>query len=214
MENAVLLLPSYGLIHRPHIDSLISAGCDAIYLQNSACIDQARCLLVQRGLETDKDIFVFVDSDISFEKNDLEKLVKNCDDTKEIVTGIYVSKHGNNQMVLTVSPDARTEREDGLLPIVAVGMGFCAIHRKALQKIAFLMNRVRLVTGGETEDVYPFFFPLIHDNTWLGEDYSFCLRAKQADVTIHLNHTISVSHWGLRPHKFDPAKPQGIQKLS
>jgi hypothetical protein len=214
MENAVLLLPAYGLIHRPHIDSLIAAGCDTIYLHNSACIDQARCLLVQRGLESNKDVFVFVDSDISFTKQDLLQLIKDCNDTKEIVTGIYVSKYGNNQMVLTVAPGVTTQRDDGLLPINACGMGFCAIHRNALQKIAGQMDRVKLPTGEETEDIYPFYFPMILDGLWLGEDYSFCQRAKEALVTIYLNHTIQVTHWGMRPHKFDPTKPQGVQKAS
>lgn len=204
MSNAVLLLPSYGTIHQPHIDSLIECKTDTIYLSNSACIDQARCLLVEKGLQTDKDIFVFVDSDISFTKDDLSRLIKNCEDTEEIVSGLYVSKRGNNKAVMTVLPDGKTvtERADGLLPVFGVGMGFCAIHRIAFKKIASILERVKLPTGEEFEDIYPFFIPMIYDGYYMGEDYSFCIRAKNAGVTVHFNPFIQVTHWGMRPHKF------------
>ncbi len=203
--SAVLLLPAYGLIHRPHIDSLIACGAETIFLQNSACIDQARCLLVEKALQTDHDVFVFVDSDISFTKEDLDRLVKNCEDTQEIVSGLYISKKGNGKPVMTVLPEGKTvtNREDGLLPVFGVGMGFCAIHRKALRKIALTMEQVRLPTGNDFEHLFPFFLPLIDSGYYFGEDYSFCIRAYRAGVTVHFNHTIQVSHWGMREHKFE-----------
>jgi hypothetical protein len=205
MSNAVLLLPAYGLIHRPHIDSLVACKADTIFLDNAACIDQARNLLVEKGLQTDKDVFVFVDSDISFLPADLDLLVKNCNDTQEIVGGLYVSKKGNNKVVMTVLPDGKTQttRGDGLLPVYGVGMGFTAIHRQAFRKIASTMDRVKLPTGEDFEDIYPFFLPIIEQGYYLGEDYSFCVKAHKAGVNVHFNHLIQVSHWGMRPHRFE-----------
>lgn len=205
MDNVVLLLPSYGTIHRPHIESLRLVAADTIYLYNSAAIDIARALLVEKGLQTDKDVFVFVDSDISFTKEDLDLLVKNCLDTQEIVSGNYVAKTGTNKIIMTIFPDKPTvtDRSDGLLPVFGVGMGFCAIHRKALQKIASKMERTQLPIGEDFDHIYPFFLPLIWKGIYFGEDYSFCIRAHEADVTVHFNPFIQVTHWGMRGHKFE-----------
>lgn len=204
MDNAVLLLPSYGTIHRPHIESLRLVAADTIYI-DSCSIDIARALLVEKGLQTDKDVFVFVDSDISFTKDDLSRLIKNCIDTEEIVSGNYIARTGNKKIIMTTFPDKPTitDRPDGLLPVFGVGMGFCAIHRKALQKIASKMGRIQLPIGEDFDHVFPFFLPMIYNGIYFGEDYSFCIRAHEADVTVHFNPFIQVTHWGMRGYKFE-----------
>ncbi len=200
-ENAILLLPSYGGMFDQHCLSLANANCEARHVFG-APIDQARCYLIEEALSgTDKDVFVFVDADISFTQQDLLQLVDDCTRTQAIVSGIYVAKNGNNKIIATTESGIQTEREDGLLQAKMVGMGFCAIHRNALRDIAMHMERVDLPRINSVMNLFPYFMPLIDNGIYLGEDYSFCVRARIAKVPIFLNSTILVTHWGVQGYK-------------
>ena len=152
-------------------------------------------------VNTDKDVFVFIDSDISFTQSDLERLVQDCENTEGIVSGIYVVKNGTNKIVATTDPKIQTTREDGLLAAKWVGMGFCAIHRKALEKMGEHEIRVNLPRPQGLTELWPFFLPMIHDGTYFGEDYSFCIRANKVGIPIFLDSTILVTHWGIQGYK-------------
>ena len=197
-ENTILLLPSYGGMYDKHVLSLSSVNCEARHVFG-APIDQARSYLIQVALQTEKDVFVFVDADISFEPNDLERLVADCDRTKAIVSGIYTLKNGTNKIVAHAPNPEVTP--DGLIKAEMIGMGFCAIHREAINTIAQSMERVGLARPSEMVAVFPFFLPMLHNKMWIGEDFAFCVRANAASVPIYLNHDILVTHWGLQGYK-------------
>lgn len=201
MNNALLLLPSYGGVLIQHLLSLNKVTCEAVHL-SGAPIDQARCFMIEHALvHTDKDVFVFIDSDISFEPEDLQKLIDKCEETKAIVSGIYVLKNGTNKIVATTDPKVQTTREDGLLPANWVGMGFCAIHRRALEQMGALEERVQLPRPNGLTEVWPFFIPMIVGGVYFGEDYAFCVKAQNAGIPIFLDSTILVTHWGLQGYK-------------
>lgn len=200
--NAVLLLPSYGGLLLQHQLSVLASGCDALHV-SGAPIDQARCYLIEQALsETDKDVFVFVDSDISFTKEDLELLVDDCLKTECVVSGIYVLKNGSGTIVANSWENVpELVRPDGLIPVKAVGMGFCAIHRNTILKMGRYEDRVKLMRPNGMTEVYPFFMPMIYDGLYHGEDYAFCVRAKRESIPILLDHRILVTHWGMQGYK-------------
>lgn len=201
MKNAVLLLPSYGGIPIQHLLALNKVNCEAVHL-TGAPIDQARCFMIEHALAyTDKDVFVFIDSDISFEPEDVSKLVADCERTEAVVSGIYVLKNGSNKIVATTDPSPEVTREDGLIPANWVGMGFCAIHRRALERMGSFEERVQLPRPNGLTEVWPFFIPMIHGGVYFGEDYAFCVRANKAGIPIFLDSTILVTHWGMQGYK-------------
>ena len=201
MDNAIVLLPSYGGLIGQHVLSLAKCGRETLSVYG-APIDAARCFLIEQALaNTDKDVFVFIDSDISFEKSDLDKLIDDCEHTNGIISGVYVLKNGTNKIVATTKPGIQTDREDGLIPARWVGMGFCAIHRNSLRTIAQGMKRCNLPHPNGLTELFPFFLPMVYEGTYFGEDYAFCIRANNSKVPIFLDSTILVTHWGLQGYK-------------
>jgi Glycosyl transferase family 2. len=67
-------------------------------------IHAARRKLLQRALEMHRenkfDYFLWLDSDVTFEPKHMQEIIKCIDKGLNAVTGIYFSRHGNNNPML------------------------------------------------------------------------------------------------------------------
>jgi hypothetical protein len=203
LDNAVVLLPSYGGILGHHAFALSKINCEQVFLFG-APIDQARCYMISEAMNNfpEKDVFIFIDSDISFTAADLQKLSDDCNRTKEIVSGCYVLKTDNtNRIVANIDSTQPIDRSDGLIPCSRIGMGFAAIHRLAIERIRLNMDTCNLPRSTGMTVLHPLFIPMIHNGDYLGEDYAFCVRAKEAGVNIWLDSNILLTHWGVKGYQ-------------
>uniref|UniRef100_A0A832I553 Glycosyltransferase family 2 protein n=1 Tax=Eiseniibacteriota bacterium TaxID=2212470 RepID=A0A832I553_UNCEI len=134
------------------------------------------------------DYLLFVDDDMVFKHDALEKLLA---DHKDIVTGNAFSRQYPVKPVVGMfdTDPAKKGRvhvlldykKDALQPVDSCGMAFTLISRHALEKVG----------------PKPFgflFFP--ETDGELHEDSSFCWRAKEAGLQVWLDSRVQVGHIG------------------
>jgi len=147
-------------------------------------IDQIRNLIAHWAIRYD---YLFsVDSDISFEKDTLVKMLKH---NVDIVSGLYIQRiPGTHSLEIYEASNTggckriswEKIKDIPFLEIVACGMGCALIKSKVLVDVGY--------------PYYTYHSALDHNNT-LSEDVDFCRKAKQkgfkifADTTIHCKHT-------------------------
>ena len=158
--RSVALIPYYGPGAHAHYDSVRRAALQVASLEGFASIDAARSLLLELALEqTQAEVFVFVDSDIAFERSGYDALVKSAHDHQAIVGGVYLTRLGlDGRQRLVGVPDfvphatLRFFDQGALYPASVVGMGFTAIPRSVVEKtVAFhQMSKCNFAIGNLT----------------------------------------------------------------
>lgn len=165
-------------------------------------LDVNRNASAQRFMSTDAEILLFVDTDIGFTTDQVYTLIDSLDpDTALIVSGLYFGYVGTTRNLLPVwfqDYDGKTgtvpEINPGMQQIVACGMGFCAIHRNAMEQIGEAypqswFDRITEMRNGQKHN--------------LGEDMAFCWRAKEVGIPIFGNGDVVVDHMKWRPENFE-----------
>tara|TARA_B100000902_G_scaffold349033_1_gene357339 strand:- start:573 stop:1982 length:1410 start_codon:yes stop_codon:yes gene_type:complete len=148
-------------------------------------IDQIRNLIAHWGEHYD---YLFsVDSDISFDKDTLSKMLGH---DKDIVSGLYIQRiPGTHSLeVYEQIPNGGSRRipwekikDHPLVEIVACGMGCALIKSKVLKAVGY--------------PYYTYHSALDHNNT-LSEDVDFCRKARGKGFKIWADTTIRCKHTG------------------
>jgi len=164
-------------------------------------LDVARNFVVERFLQTDADVLLFIDSDIEFSRESVERIVGRAH--PDIVNGgYYVSAFPgkgirpvafdwdeNNVLQPIVMPDPGLKFED----VDVVGTGFMAIHRDTLQAMLPIYGYPS-----------PWFAEEVMHGSAMGEDVTFCQRVIHGlgrDVVIDFR--APVNH--IKPIKLTPS---------
>jgi hypothetical protein len=168
---------------------------DTVYLhQSGPYLDDGRNFLVRvfNSPELEHcDRLLMVDSDIEFSPEDVTKL---AEDDLPVVSGVYYNPVGQGVLPVVYQwgdLDGRhrllnvTEwgDEGPISEVDGVGAGFLMIGRDVFHKLEFVY--------GEPQ---PWFAEDIVDGIHYGEDLTFCLRAKEAGFSIHVDRDVQVAH--------------------
>lgn len=157
-----------------------------MYVQGSLVYD-ARNDLVKEAIERNAKYLLFVDSDMSFESEALQKLL---DLDADVATGLYVERSGEHHNPTIYSHiDIRTKEHGAIkeyfdlidrdtFEVEGCGMGFCLIKTEVLKTV--------IATYGDC------FQPICG----LGEDLSFCWKARQCGFKIMCDSTFTLGHIG------------------
>jgi hypothetical protein len=146
------------------------------------------------------DVFLMVDDDIEFTKQDAERAVEYCRDGYDIMCGAYPVRDAShlacrffpNTGMLTFGPGQKP------IEIQYGATGFMAVHRRVLDELA---TTLPLVNSGEPW-YYPFFQELFrYDEAVdgileLSEDWGFCALARDAGFKVWLDLEAILSHEG------------------
>lgn len=161
-----------------------------IHDQTGANITKARNLLVQRFLEGDAEWAFFWDTDMSCSPDALERLLQVADEVDaKIVGGLYVLVGQE-----TIEPhlyqlvDGQFHRmkdypENTVLEVAATGTGCLLIHRDVFEH----MRR-------ESDHDFCWFAEGVVSGQWLGEDISFCLRARALGYKVWVDTATQFGH--------------------
>ncbi len=224
-----------GMVTQPYMLSvmrLISYGSSAGFNVSLSCagydalVSRARSMLVAAFLDDARAThLLFVDADISFEPQQVERLLrfdrefcgalyplKSID--WDLIPGRCV-KYGESvgeaalSYVGTFCPDAERKQEKDFATAVYAGGGFQLIRRDALERMiaAYPETHFRQVhnlpMSGCRSDVLPssnlfaLFDCLIDEaGTYLSEDYSFCRRWRKIGGEIWLDTASRLTHTG------------------
>ena len=183
-------------------ETLIYSDFDHAFLilENESLIQRARNNSVTTFLDTEYDRFLFIDSDIEFEPEDVLKLW-NAD--KDIVCGAYSMKREDCPTSAWVDGSlVDLEKLDGLTKIDFCGTGFVMYKRKVFEEMKSHYPERIHSEGKPGENVlshrvsFAYFDPRVEDGVYYSEDYAQCLDWRAMGGEIWIDPTIHLTHWG------------------
>lgn len=152
-----------------------------LHFYKTSLVHDARNKIVQNAIDNKMSHIMFIDSDMYFEPEAINKLLEH---DKDIVAGLYYRKLPPHQPNIT-------ERKGDLLrfprvwpknkpfKIFAAGTGFMLIKTSVFEKL---------------EEPW-FYFASLGDQ-YMGEDIYFCKKAGDAGFDVWVDPTIEIGHIG------------------
>jgi GT2 family glycosyltransferase len=223
--------------HLMHNSGLMNNGALAAVWGRSMELSHARNTATAAFLSSDADWLLWIDSDIGFEPDALEKLLSVADpDTAPIVGALcfiegdyshdfmgglrsslaptlydWAWVEPNNGTPGAYKLVTRNEWEpDKVTRVGATGCGMLLTHRSAYEKIAAWNQE-----NGAPPHIW---FERIPgpDGERCGEDVSFCIRAHQVDLPVYVHTGVRTSHqktvwYGVPEYHLKPFTPPAIK---
>jgi hypothetical protein len=209
-KSCVVLVPVGGHIE-PECERALSAlesrGYVVRRVSGYAAIDQGRSQMATDALADGFEEIMWIDSDVDFEPDAVERLRAH---QLPIVCGIYPKK-GVRALSCHLAPSTTQVvfgTGGGLLEITYAATGFLHTRRAVYEA---MRERLELPVCNEafSRPMVPYFLPLIvtqNGKPWyLGEDFSFCERARRCDVAIMADTTIRLRHMGRYGYSWEDA---------
>lgn len=165
----------------------LAHGLSAAVVQNrGTIIPQQRATLVDAALKMHAEYLLFVDSDMRFPKDALVRLLAH----EQPIVGVNYPRR-RHPVLPTAERVTSGQREflftdqesDGLVKVTQCGLGFMLIHMAVFQVLAEPWFQI-----GFTKD----------DGQYVGEDFFFCKRARDAGFSILIDQSLSreIRHTG------------------
>ena len=185
-------------------------------LSGCAYIEMGRSLLATILMDSSYDGLLMIDHDMLFEPEEVTRVIDSAERLQGIVGGAYSMRSPGAAMIGAIDTASLPEGErvkffEGgkVYPATYLGMGFTAIPRAVLEKMAARPDTcglegvpnptppTRVETGVFKQQIFPFFSLLVEGGKWFGEDISFCIRAHKAGIPIGLDSRIRLHHRGM-----------------
>lgn len=172
-----------------------AAGFDHQCVFDIGCpyISSARARMLGKALKTDAEIFVFLDHDLSWQPQDMVRLLETEGD---VVAGTYRFKVPEERYMGLIFTNAagfvETIREDGCILADRVPAGFLKVTRVAVERFAAAYPE--LVTGKDEPPSVDLFNHGAHEGLWWGEDYAFSRRWHGCGGEIWLVPDLNLDH--------------------
>ena len=177
-----------------------------VNFRNGTLIADQRCKLVEMSLGQDCDYVLFLDSDMTFPANLVERMVAH---DKDIVACNYATRR---RPVKTVAFKSFENLENmyslgkgGLEECDAVGMGVMLVKAEVFRKLKYPWFQIHYMPNARI---------------WMGEDMYFCKLAKAGGYKIWIDHSLSneVGHSGsfvfLHDHTADAAQENDVAEAA
>jgi len=148
-------------------------------------VDQVRNLIADWAIRGYDYVF-FVDHDITFDKDTLQKLLSH---DKDIVTGVYRQRNETQNIEIydgnlqRMNSDYLLSSKEDLLKIGGCGFGCVLVKSEVLSKVGYPQ--------------FEYHVALDHNNTF-SEDVDFCKKVIDKDFTIWCDKTILCGHIGTK----------------
>ena len=209
-RRCVVLVP-YATHVEPACDQglrqLEARGYEVRRYPSSAAVDRTRCDMASAALAEGADELMWIDSDIAFDPESIERLRGH---DLPFVAGVYPKK-GVQDFALHLEPGTAelvVGEGGGLRDVRYVGAGFMLVQRMVFEDIQrhFALPICNARFGLAT---VPYFLPMVITEPagywYLGEDYAFCERAHQAGHKIVVDTTIRLGHIGKYTYGWEDA---------
>jgi hypothetical protein len=165
------------------------------HVSGCSIITMARNMLVDQFLDSECTDLLFIDSDVIAQPEHILRLMAQSGD-KDITAGSYPRRSKDRMffMDLYYNENKELEFDGAMMRIQRVGTGFMLIRRHVLEDIA---NRSEKYLGqdgvGQVANVFEF---TMMDGKFVGEDYTFCDKARSLGYKVWLDVEISLPHVG------------------
>lgn len=141
----------------------------------------ARNTLAEMAIKQECDYVLWIDSDMTFAPDVLDRLMQSMDDDKEMVTGLYYKRRGDHGPVIykNTSETYYDHPKDTIFHVDGCGFGMVLIRTDILRRVINANDGL-----------------LFHPDPDLGEDLSFCRRFRQTGGVIWCDPSIVCGHIG------------------
>lgn len=173
------------LIHHGIVHEFLFRG-------NESLVHRARMGMTKTFLDSDYDNMMWIDADMDFKPDDVEKIFAlNAD----ISVGVYRMKHEGSLFAAWVDGELVTDLDkfDGPVEVDYAGTGFMLIKREVLEDLSAKVPKYE----NEVKDIPALYQTPIHDGILLSEDYFFCKLARDNGYKIIMDPSVRPGHWGL-----------------
>lgn len=143
------------------------------------------------------DYFLWLDSDIEFEPNDINLLTNFIDSKGDIISGLYFNRHGcNNPMACIGNPHEGykwdiVNKLGDIQTIDACGFGFIMFSTKSILNYT---SNYQSTIWFQSDDWYPKIYQEKERIFVFGEDLYFCENIKKLGYKIYLDTNILLKH--------------------
>lgn len=168
------------------------------HLSGCSLITKARNVLVANFLESECTDLLFVDADLVINAEAVLRLLA-LSTNKDITAGMYTRRAEDRKFFLDIYTNKDNELEldeNGMLRVKNVATGFMMIGRHVLEGM-----KERHPEWTYFNDFYNrkesalFDFSLVNGE-YIGEDYTFCARARADGYTVFVDPEITIPHVG------------------
>jgi GT2 family glycosyltransferase len=146
----------------------------------------------------------FLDTDMTFGYDTLERLLAEADPDKAPIVGGLCFGNDNGRYFPTLYDLTGTEDDiqfvrydtwapDSMMQVFATGAACLLIHRTALERIRDFPNPNRPGEVGFSR-AFPWFQETDFNGRIMGEDITFCLRAGTAGLPVYVNTAVQLGH--------------------
>ena len=171
-------------------------------------VSKARNLLVEEFLNTDCTDLLFIDSDINFEPDDVLRLLAWATNYG-IVAGVPRTRKPNGNYIITLDhgDDNLLDLDEmGVVKAKRVATAFMMVQRQVFTTLRDAHPEWRYRDDNTGNDIYAFFDFLVTPQGYVGEDYLFCDRAREAGFEVRVDPTIKLGHMGVMEYHGDFGK--------
>jgi len=176
MKNTIILVTSHRGLSDETYECVMATECPNILkVKGIACVDRARCIAFDRVMAAfampearDIDMVLAVDDDMVFTAGDAKRLVDIARGSGHPTTARYCTRSG-------ATAGTPLKPGEGGASLVAVrerwafGLGFMAIPRASLEKVAPSLPRVAELRMWAQNGAHP-----LWPGKWISEDIWFC----------------------------------------
>lgn len=190
----IIGVPCMDQVAAPFAQSLAclrKPGDVAVAMEISSLVYTARDNLARLVISKDADAILFLDSDMIFPPDTLERMIAHVEAGREIVSGLYFMRRAPFGPVLFDQLD----QDDGTGEITHHKLTTLPESREPFE-VAGIGMGCAIITKGVLLDV------LLNQGAWfapyngVGEDVAFCVRARACGHKIWCDPTLSLGHVG------------------
>ena len=208
-DKTIILVPVASHIEPACDDALRQLEKDGVKVYRKygfSAIDQGRCVMAQQAINDGYEHLFWIDSDIAFCPYDIYRIINtSIREQQPFITATYCVK---GWPALTTKFHSGFDEivfgtHGGLYEAEYAATGFMYTHVSVYEsiKVKFGLKPVN-IWGGQYK-VHAWFLPMIIDDNYVGEDFSFCHRARKSGITIFADTTIRLAHIGRYSYSFD-----------
>jgi hypothetical protein len=196
------LIPAYSHVDRRLTEALGQAGVPYHAFHECSDLPKARSQLISAGLaQTDADVFVLIDSDMTPSAAQIAALIGSPKlGPTSAVSGAYPTRTGQ----LACRPKDLSANIElgapGFTELEAAGLGFCAITRASLEAVASCLVEVVEQAGNWR----PFCVPYVEGPRYYPDDYSLWRRVAALGHSLWLDNALLVPHVISQPRAIVP----------
>lgn len=193
-------------------------------LAGDALVARARSIAASLFLKSEiAPYMIFIDGDIVFEPEDIEKLYQDLCDGYDLVGGFYVVRDGSQSAHF--GWDANLPVNGKVNEVEYLSTGFTGISLKMLKQMREEL-KLPLLNEGEHSECWPFFESgayvereehkgktiFSRKKIYISEDWDFCEKARKIGVKSYCDTSILLGHIGTKKWTIDDLRTHMMEK--